>query len=425
LNPYRTILRKSLPEPVIALMAFILGIWMWNRYFTPKLEYAPGTEQLALVKIDRDLRLADATVRDPAWLRKLMGARSREEVSTDSMKALEKLEAWQAMTGRGAFAYEVIRAVNRGEPVPEDRDAGAEMSWWRARMNEGLEGRGEISGQWRESYDRSLGSLRNRALLLSSMMAGLIAAGGFFLPFALGRLFRGLKENAKGYSAAWSPALGLTVFMVATLAWIGYVGTLDLGLESLSSFPPIMGLFLDAAARLLPVLIALGFLFKRPSHAMRVLGIDGRWNVRSVLGMMTVLVILDHLLDLVMGNPTAIEPAGGLSVTDAGVTGFLFVIVSACIVAPVTEEILYRGVLFRSLSNRMGITAAAFVSAIVFSSVHFYDLQGFISVAIFGFACALLYRSTGSLTTVIALHMLYNVSIKIPAWVFYHAPLDG
>ena len=110
---------------------------------------------------------------------------------------------------------------------------------------------------------------------------------------------------------------------------------------------------------------------------------------------------------------------------DAGPTGLMFVLFSACFVAPITEEILYRGVLFRSLSNHMGAFAAAFVSAVVFSSVHFYDLQGFISVAMFGFVCALLYRATGSLTTVMALHVLYNVSIKIPAWVFYHARLDS
>ena len=48
---------------------------------------------------------------------------------------------------------------------------------------------------------------------------------------------------------------------------------------------------------------------------------------------------------------------------------------------------------------------------------------GLASVGIFGFTCALLYASTGSLGTVIAFHMLYNTSIKIPEWIVYHAPL--
>lgn len=394
-------------------MAFILGIWMWNRYFTPKLEYAPGTEAVALVKIDRDLRLADATEGDPAWLRRLMGTRSRGEVSADAMKALEKLEAWQAIGPRGVFVHEVIRSVDQGRPAPVGEDGVEGMTWWRARMDEVREQRGEIGGGWRIGYEESLRNLRFRALVLSSGMALIVIAGVVCLPITFRTLNRGLRSKEKGYATAWSAALGLTVFMVATLAWIGYVGTLDLGLEKIASFPPAMGLFLDTAARLLPVLIALGFLFKRPSHVIRVLGLDPRPDLRLVVGMMPVLLVLDQALDLWMGNPTATEPAGGLSAADAGLGGLMFVVVSACLVAPVAEEILYRGVLFRSLTNRLGILAAAVLSAIVFSSVHFYDLQGFISVSIFGFACAMLYRATGSLTTVIALHMLYNACIKL------------
>ncbi len=42
----------------------------------------------------------------------------------------------------------------------------------------------------------------------------------------------------------------------------------------------------------------------------------------------------------------------------------------------------------------------------------------------FGGTCALLYAGTGSLAAVIALHALYNASIKIPEWIVYHSPLS-
>jgi membrane protease YdiL (CAAX protease family) len=42
---------------------------------------------------------------------------------------------------------------------------------------------------------------------------------------------------------------------------------------------------------------------------------------------------------------------------------------------------------------------------------------------VFGFSCAALYSATGSLATVIALHVIYNAAIKIPNWIVYHAPL--
>jgi membrane protease YdiL (CAAX protease family) len=53
----------------------------------------------------------------------------------------------------------------------------------------------------------------------------------------------------------------------------------------------------------------------------------------------------------------------------------------------------------------------------------FHDGYGLASVAVFGFSCALLHAGSGSLTTVIALHMLYNSAIKIPEWIVCHAPL--
>ena len=57
-NPYLEILRRDYPEPLIALLAFVLGIWLWDHYFGKSQGYEPGTEEVALVKIDRDLRLA-------------------------------------------------------------------------------------------------------------------------------------------------------------------------------------------------------------------------------------------------------------------------------------------------------------------------------------------------------------------------------
>lgn len=103
--------------------------------------------------------------------------------------------------------------------------------------------------------------------------------------------------------------------------------------------------------------------------------------------------------------------------------GLLFMLLSACVAAPIAEELLYRGILFRSLGSRMGVLAGAVISSAIFAVLHIYDGYGLASVGVFGFACAVLYASTGSLTTVIAFHMLYNLSIKLPEWIVYHAPL--
>ena len=104
-NPYRTILRREYPEPLIALLAFLLGVWLWDHYFGKPAGYAPGTEQVTLVKIDRDLRLADAMAADPAWLRWLAGVDDPATAREDALVVLQKLSNAGAMGLPGLEAY--------------------------------------------------------------------------------------------------------------------------------------------------------------------------------------------------------------------------------------------------------------------------------------------------------------------------------
>jgi membrane protease YdiL (CAAX protease family) len=155
---------------------------------------------------------------------------------------------------------------------------------------------------------------------------------------------------------------------------------------------------------------------------VRVLGLDRSWLPGAVLGVFSLLMILDFLLREFVIGPQP-HPGGGLSATDAGWWGLAFAVVSACLLAPLAEELLYRGVLFRSLWTRLGVLPAALASSAVFAALHFYDGYGLASVAIFGTCCALFYAATGSLTVCIGLHMLYNSAIKLPEWFIYHAQL--
>ena len=72
------------------MLAFVLGIWMWDRYFSPMIEYPVGTEEVALLKIDRDLRLADAMAEDPAWLRRFAGVEDTMVVRKKARWVLER-----------------------------------------------------------------------------------------------------------------------------------------------------------------------------------------------------------------------------------------------------------------------------------------------------------------------------------------------
>ena len=436
-NPYRKILRRRIPEPFVALLAFILGIWMWDQYFSEPVEYMIGTEEVALLKIDRDLRLAEAMENDPVWLRKLAGSEETQKLCENALNVLHTLEAQRLIGPRGAEAYAVIRSAVDGTPVLEtmmrfgargvDEPPDPVMrrgSWWRAKVLRANAELGPIHGPWKDAYAESLRTLRWRAIANGTLVTALGLIGLCFLPGTLHRLAAGLREQPRGYAGAWTPALGLTVFMLGTLAWIGFVAMLDLGVRGVIGLPPLMAVMLDTAARLLPSLIVIGFLFKHPSHVVRVMGLNRAPHPGMILGVFALLSLADRALRLIPGATGEGEPGGGLSLAEAGVNGLVFSIVSACIVAPIAEEILYRGVLFRSLGNRLGILPSAILSSVIFASIHFYGLYGFVSVAVFGFACAMLYAATGSLMCVILLHSLYNLSIKIPEWWFYHAKIE-
>jgi len=100
-------------------------------------------------------------------------------------------------------------------------------------------------------------------------------------------------------------------------------------------------------------------------------------------------------------------PRSGLGVA-------LFVLV-AVIMAPLFEEIVFRGFLFRGLANSWGWMWGAFASSAVFGLAHL-QLDVFLPLAALGFALAWAYKHTGSLWTCIAMHGLFNL-IAVAAWV--------
>jgi membrane protease YdiL (CAAX protease family) len=434
-------LRRDYPEPLIALLAFILGIWLWDHYFGKIQGYAPGTEQVALVKIDRDLRLADAMGEDPDWLKWLAGVDDPAAVRRQALEVFEKLSVEKSIGPQGLEAFAIIKSVEESLPMratlgqilsggmisefgeTSSKLANHQGTWWHAKLIEFWEETMPPAATWRQSYWLDGIRLKNRAVVARSMIWLLGFVGLAFIPSALRCLRRGLTDKPRGFASAWTPPLGLVVFLVATLAWIGFTMTLQFGIDALPGLHPIFGILLDSAARVLPTLIALSLLFKRPAHALRVMGLDQPVGLKVVLGMFSLLIVVDQVLRRAMDAAGANEPGGGLSVADAGIWGLVFALVSACLLAPLAEEILYRGVLFRSLRNRLGVLPGAVLAAAIFAVLHFYDGYGLVSVGIFGFSCALLYSGTGALSTVIALHVLYNFSIKIPEWVVYHSPL--
>jgi len=85
----------------------------------------------------------------------------------------------------------------------------------------------------------------------------------------------------------------------------------------------------------------------------------------------------------------------------------LEIVFSAVIVAPLTEELLFRGLILRGLTRRYGFLPAALVSSALFALSHLNLVQGLPAFAV-GFYLAWLYRTTGTLWWPILGHGLFN-----------------
>lgn len=90
----------------------------------------------------------------------------------------------------------------------------------------------------------------------------------------------------------------------------------------------------------------------------------------------------------------------------------LYWVLLAVVVAPVCEELVFRGYVFRFFHQRMPLLPAAIISGAVFASAHF-NLLTFLPLLLLGAVLGILYAKTGRLAASIALHMVFNLNTVI------------
>lgn len=88
---------------------------------------------------------------------------------------------------------------------------------------------------------------------------------------------------------------------------------------------------------------------------------------------------------------------------------WLLIAIGICIIvlAPICEEIIFRGILFRFLIARYSLTFALWTSAFFFALMHMH-VTSFLPLLCLGYFLAKIYVETGDIKTNIGLHMLFN-----------------
>lgn len=79
------------------------------------------------------------------------------------------------------------------------------------------------------------------------------------------------------------------------------------------------------------------------------------------------------------------------------------------VIAPISEEICFRGMLYGGLREKLPRLAAAVITGFIFGGLHaFSGVTAVPPLMVFGFLLSLLYEKTGSIVPGILLHMLNN-----------------
>jgi uncharacterized protein len=203
--------------------------------------------------------------------------------------------------------------------------------------------------------------------------------------------------------AAFFSALGLTVaagFPLLPVALLTEAGDAVAGVALL-----VLVLVQDAALLGVAVFFAARSVKPQPWHFG--LRRTGFW-LTAGLALLAGLLILGFevgLLELLGTDAPEDE------LQSSNIIGAIAVGLAVIVVAPVTEELFFRGFFYRALRSRMRIVWAVLIDSLVFASIHVQYIgtpEVFLVIGVFAAIACLVYEKTGSIFACIAIHAVFN-----------------
>jgi membrane protease YdiL (CAAX protease family) len=163
------------------------------------------------------------------------------------------------------------------------------------------------------------------------------------------------------------------------------------------------------------------FSLRRPrlplaSWGLRSPGLRILWLVPATLVAVYILnTAYEVIYQLLAGSSTPQQEIVEMFPRDAsGVVMFAFM---AVVVAPLMEELVFRGFVFQAFAASFGVIPGVVASAAVFSVIH-GQATVFVPLFVLGVALAWTFHATKSLWTPIALHAVFN-GLSVLLWAVY------
>lgn len=210
---------------------------------------------------------------------------------------------------------------------------------------------------------------------------------------------------------AWEAILGIAA-VVLTMIALGYVVEFIADNWNISSLLFIFWASLIQTS--LMIFVSWYIAVVKHGHSFRDLGFVKKsflpalpLGIKWGFSLFFVVMIIGVLIAMIYPvEPDLQDFAKILLMVDSYGELFLAVIMGV-ILAPIGEEIYFRGFLYPALRSRFGVTKGIIFTALFFSSMHF-DLYRLIPIAAGGIGLTYLYEKSGNIWTNIIAHGVWN-----------------
>jgi uncharacterized protein len=211
----------------------------------------------------------------------------------------------------------------------------------------------------------------------------------------------------------WSPfAVALAAFVLASIAYAVIAGAAGLSAAEADESPgPVLGAtFVQDVLLIGGAVLAIGLGVRHGAAAALGLRSTRFW---PAVGWAAVLLgafwLASGIVVSIFGEPPEQEITEEIKSED-GVLALAGYVGITCLIAPIAEEVFFRGFLFPVLRARTGVAWSVVITGVLFSLVHALGspVEALIVLFVLGAGLCLLYLRTGSLLPCIGLHALNN-----------------
>ncbi|MFZ0011824.1 MAG: type II CAAX endopeptidase family protein [Halobacteriota archaeon] len=230
----------------------------------------------------------------------------------------------------------------------------------------------------------------------------------------------------------WSIVLGILLYLVGQLSVSLFLPPLLIRAGVISSSEVLntaSGTFTAATfwllivADIVSVALIVALVLSFYKEKLSSLGLKTKKLPKALLYGVVGFVVAYILADIIVAYPIqqhfGVDPTQQALSQSATVSGLLpLILLSAVIIAPIAEEIVFRGYLYKAFRDRFKPWYAIIMSAALFSAIHLEPLAA-VPLFVIGVVLAYVYEKTDNLMAPIALHMLNNAVAFLPVVVIF------